>query len=302
MSRPPGRRLSGKAKERKGASPLPKGSPPASNFAHPSPSSPVSQAHLFPPLTWTQAYLRWGRRTELRERQPVQPRAPRPGPAARPGAPVRPLGPSPSPPPHFLCGPAGGGPPAPPGGRPGGAGRAPGGSGSERRRWEGPAGRAPGAWPRCLRHCPHLAGGAVTRSRAGSHLCVQSGISRRRPAPLWDRPQRRSPTHSLGLGFACLRAARATQVPQCDSEFLLTGPWAAPSPPGSPPGSRPAVKSTGLQGLPCCEMTPPSGFFAEWRPEGSLERSEHSLVLHGIHWHHPHLADQVTGAWKVRSC
>ena len=109
--------------------PPPKGSPPAStSLTRPFPGSPVPQAHSFPPLTCPAGLpaLRGGGRSYERvSRYSLQ--APRPSgqqfPARRS---VWPLGPSPSPPPHFLCGPAGGGgAPAPPGGWPGGAGRAP---------------------------------------------------------------------------------------------------------------------------------------------------------------------------------
>ncbi|CAI9179553.1 unnamed protein product [Rangifer tarandus platyrhynchus] len=129
---------------------------------------------------------------------------------------VRPLGPSLSPPPHFLCGPAGGGgPPAPPGGWPGGAGRAPGGSGSECRRWEGPAGCAPGTWPRCLRHCPHLAGWSPRDSQP-SGLAPLSPVWSLLPEAIaapGPPPTPRPHAHSLGLGFICLGEAGATRLP-----------------------------------------------------------------------------------------
>lgn len=116
----PGAGLSGKAKERKGASPLPK--------AHPLPPlrSPVpSPAHLFPRLTCfplspgPRLTCAAGQRTELRERQPVQPpgsapqRAAAPGPALCPAArslpvpaptlPVRPSGRRPSGPARWVA-------------------------------------------------------------------------------------------------------------------------------------------------------------------------------------------------------
>lgn len=245
MSRPPGRGFPEKRRRGKGPAPSQRLTP-CLHFAHPSlprltclPGSLVSPSHLDPGLP---ALRGGGRSYESVSRSSL--RAPRPSgqqlPARRS---VRPLGPSPSPPPHFLCGPAGGGPPAPPGGWPGGAGRAPGGSGSERRRWEGPAGCAPGTWPRCLRHCPHLAGGSPRDSQPSGFAPLRPvwNLPPEASAALGPPPTSQPPPHSLGLGFACLRAARATQVPQCDSEFLLTGPAGLPPPPGSPPGSRPAL-------------------------------------------------------------
>lgn len=68
----------------------------------------LRRAHLSPRLTCDP-----GRRTERRARAaavgPGQPAGSAPWPGGRPEPSVRPLGPSLSPPPYFLCGPAGGG-------------------------------------------------------------------------------------------------------------------------------------------------------------------------------------------------
>lgn len=120
----PGAGLAGKAKGRKCAlglaSPLPKAHP--HHLAHPSlprptclPGSPV------PPSPVPQAYLRRGAEDGATSSAADGGRST--SRLCRPRALSRPLGPSLSPPPHFLCGPAGGGSaPAPPGGRPGGQG------------------------------------------------------------------------------------------------------------------------------------------------------------------------------------
>lgn len=146
-------------KRRGGSAPsaLPAPSPrliPTTSLTRPFPGPPVSQAHLFPRHLFPR-HLRRGAEDGATSSAADGGRAT--SRLCRPRALSRPPGPSLSPPPHFLCGPAGGGSAAaPPGGRPGGQGArqaAPAPSAGR----EGPAGRAPGTWLRSLRHCPHLA-------------------------------------------------------------------------------------------------------------------------------------------------